>query len=82
LFSPLSLYVPPRLAGEEESMTRRAVELLRAAAQELRQAEGASLFIPLPEPEDPPYPMGLEPGDYEGREVAEAVQFLADLLEE
>jgi hypothetical protein len=63
-------------------MTRRAVELLRAAAQELRQAEGASVLIPLPEAEDPPYPMGLEPGDYELSEVAQAVQFIADMLEE
>lgn len=58
-----------------------AVRLLRAAAAELRQAEGGSLFIPLAEPEDPPYPMGLVPGDYELREVAEAVQFLSDMLE-
>jgi hypothetical protein len=82
LCAPLSLYVTPRLAGEEERMTRRAVELLRAAAQELRQAEGASLFIPLPKAEDPPYPLDLTPGDYEAREVAEAVQFLSDMLEE
>jgi hypothetical protein len=73
---------PPRLAGEEERMTRRAVELLRKAAEELRQAEGASVLIPLPEAEDPPYPMGLTPGDYALREVADAVQFLADMLEE
>jgi hypothetical protein len=58
-----------------------AVRLLRDAAGELRQTEGASLFIPLPEPEDPPYPMGLTPGDYAVREVAEAVQFVADMLE-
>ncbi len=57
------------------------VRLLRSAAAELRQSEGSTLFIPLPEPEDPPYPMGLVPGDYELREVAEAVQFLADMLE-
>lgn len=63
-------------------MTKRAVELLRQAATELRQTEGASLFLPLPEPDEPPYPMGLTPGDYEGREVAAAVQLLADLLEE
>jgi len=25
--------------------------------------------------------MGLTPGDYEGREVAEAVQFFSDMLE-
>ena len=62
-------------------MTRRAVELLRAAAEELRQAEGVGLFIPMPDPEDPSYPLGLTPGDYEGREVAEAVQFLSDMLE-
>jgi hypothetical protein len=72
---------PRRRVGEEESMTRRAVELLRAAAQELRQAEGASLFLPLREAEDPPYPMGLTPGDYAVSEVAEAVQFVADMLE-
>jgi len=30
--APLSLYVPPLLAAEEEMMTERAVELLRAAA--------------------------------------------------
>jgi hypothetical protein len=63
-------------------MRRRAVELLRQAAGELRQAGGSSLFLPLPEPEDPPYPMDLTPGDYELREVAAAVQLLADLLEE
>jgi hypothetical protein len=68
--------------GEEKSMRTRAVELLREAAQELRQAEGASLFLPLPEPEDPPYPMELTPGDYELSEVAQLIQFLADLLEE
>jgi hypothetical protein len=62
-------------------MTTRAVELLRAAAQELRQAEGASLFLPLPESEEAPYPMGLVAGDYELGEVAEAVQFLGDMLE-
>jgi len=28
----LSLYVPPLLAAEEDTMTTRAVELLRAAA--------------------------------------------------
>jgi hypothetical protein len=58
-----------------------AVRLLRAAAAELRQVEGGSLFIPLPEAEDPPYPLGLVPGDYDLREVAETIQFLADMLE-
>ena len=62
-------------------MTTRAVELLRAAAEELREAEGASVFIPMPDPDEPPYPMGLTPGDYALREVAEAVQFLADIME-
>lgn len=58
-----------------------AVRLLREAAAELRQVEGGSLFIPPPEAEDPPYPMDLTPGDYELREVAEAAQFIADMLE-
>lgn len=57
------------------------VRLLRSAATELRQAERGSLFIPLPEADDPPYPLGLVSGDYDLRDVAEVVQFLADMLE-
>ena len=62
-------------------MTRRAVELLRQAAQELRQAKGPDLFLPIRDPDEAPYPLGLTPGDYELTEVAEAVQFLGDMLE-
>jgi len=58
-----------------------AVRLLRAAANELREGEGTRLLIPDPEEGDAPYPLGLAPGDYEVGEVAEAVQFLADMLE-
>jgi len=62
------------------SMTE-AVRLLRAAASELRGGEGARLLIPDPEEDDESYPLGLVPGDYELRDAAEAVQFLADMLE-
>jgi len=58
-----------------------AVRLLRAAANELQGGEGTRLLIPDPEEADESYPLGLVPGDYDLREVAEAVQFLADMLE-
>jgi len=57
------------------------VRLLRAAAHELRGAKPTRLLIPDPEEDGESYPLGLVPGDYDLREVAEAVQFLADMLE-
>ena len=47
--APLSLYVPPLLAAEEDTMTTRAVELLRAAADVVQaladmSARGRSAF--------------------------------------
>ena len=62
-------------------MMTRAVELLRAAAEELRQPAGSFLVIPKTDPADGPYPLGLKPGRYRLTEVAHAVSFLADLLE-
>ncbi len=58
-----------------------AVRLLRAAANELRGSEGARLLIPDPDEDDECYPLGLVPGDYSLPDAAEAVQFLADMLE-
>jgi len=58
-----------------------AVRLLREAASELRGSEGARLLIPDPEEDDKSYPLGLVPGDYDLRDAAKAVQFLADMLE-
>ena len=58
-----------------------AVRLLREAADELRTAERTRLLIPDLEEGDEPYSLGLVPGDYDLRQVAEAVQFLADMLE-
>ena len=55
--------------------------LLRAATNELQGGEGRRLLIPDPEGSDEPYPLGLVPGDYDLCEVAEAIQFLADMLE-
>jgi len=58
-----------------------AVRLLRAAANELREGEGTRLLIPDPEEDDGPYPLCLLPGNHDLRDVADAVQFLADMLE-
>jgi hypothetical protein len=57
------------------------VRLLRAAADELQGGEGTRLLIPEPEEADESYPLGLVPGDYDSRDAAKAVQFLADMLE-
>ena len=62
-------------------MTTRAVELLRQAAEELKQPAGSFFVIPKTDPADGPYPLGLKPGRYRLTEVAHAVSLLADMLE-
>jgi len=62
-------------------VTKRAVELLREAAEELRQPARSFLVIPETDPADGPYPLGLKPGSYRLTEVAHAVSFVADMLE-
>ena len=62
-------------------MTTRAVELLKQAAEELKQPAGSFLIIPKTDPADGPYPLGLKPGSYRLTEVAHAVSFVADMLE-
>jgi len=61
-------------------MTTRAVELLRQAAEELKQPADSFLVVPKTDPADGPYPLGLRPGSYRLTEVAHAVSFLADML--
>jgi len=72
---------PPLLAAEEENMTKRAVELLRRAAEELGERTRSLLVIPETDPEDGPHPLGLKPGSYRLEEVRHAVSFIADMLE-
>jgi hypothetical protein len=64
-------------------MTKTVVTLLREAAEELRAALGRDLIIPDFDEESltNPYPLGIQPGAYGLAEVAEAVQFIADMLE-
>ena len=62
-------------------MTKSAIESLRQAAEELRAAGAREVVIPDYDDEER-YPLGIQPGTYRFAEVAEAVQFLADMLEE
>jgi hypothetical protein len=62
-------------------MTKSAIELLRQAAQELRAVGTREVVVPEYDEEER-YPLGIQPGTYRLAEVAEAVQFLADMLEE
>jgi hypothetical protein len=57
------------------------VTLLRQAADRLRAAGERDLVIPEYDAEER-YALGIQPGTYRLAEVAEAVQFLADMLEE
>jgi len=60
------------------------VEVLREAAERLRTTGSGSLIIPDFDEDSlsNPYPLGIQPGTYRLEEVARAVQFLADMLEE
>jgi len=60
------------------------VTTLREAADRLRTASGRDLVIPDFDEDSlsNPYPLGIQPGTYRLAEVAEAVQFLADMQEE
>jgi hypothetical protein len=72
---------PPPLAAQEESMTKRAVELLRRAAEELGERTHSLLVIPKTDPRDGPHPLGLKPGSYRLEEVRHAVSLIAEMLE-
>lgn len=60
------------------------VTMLREAADRLRAVGERDLIIPEFDEDSlsNPYPLGIQPGTYRLAEVAEAVQFLADMLEE
>jgi hypothetical protein len=64
-------------------MTKTVVTLLREAAEQLRAVGGRDLVIPDFDEESlsNPYPLSIQPGAYGLAEVAEAVQFIADMLE-
>ena len=59
------------------------VSLLREAAGQLRAVGGGNLILPDFDEESPDesYPLALQPGSYRLAEVAEALQFIADMLE-
>lgn len=61
---------------------RYVVETLRGLADGLRAARPRTLLLPDKETEDERYPLDLQPGCYDTRELAKALQFLADMLEE
>ena len=63
--------------------TNTTVTLLREAAEQLRAAGGRNFVIPDFDEDSlsNPYPLGIQPDTYRLAQVAEAVQFLADMLE-
>jgi len=63
--------------------TTKAIELMRQAAKLLEQGknEGFGVLIIPRADKDCRYPLNIKPGAYNITESAEAVQFIADMLE-
>jgi hypothetical protein len=64
-------------------LMRHAAEFIRTTTPKQLQDPGNMTFlIPDYDEAETPYPLGLQPGMYALAEVADAVRWLADMLEE
>ena len=79
----IDLYISDLLIIYEEkhAKTQTIVENLRQISDDIKRSKIEFITIPMTASFNEKYPMGIKPGDYTKEELAEAIQFLADMLE-